>query len=102
MKLRYTGSHPTSFLSPPLGELEPGQEFSVSEEDAERLMYRSDMEVTEGPSEDTEEEPPADGPAPTPEVQETPTEVKDEGTPDKPARRRPAKPASSGSADTTK
>lgn len=47
MKLRYTGSVKATFAYPSVGEVEPGQEFIVPDEDAEGFLVRSDIEQVE-------------------------------------------------------
>lgn len=100
MKLRYLGGAAVTFLSPPIGTVEPGEEFWVSDEDADRMTRRSDVEIVgEEPTEDTEE-PPGDESTPGgSEAQETPTERQDDATPAKRSPRRATKTDSSGSAD---
>lgn len=95
MKLRYTGDKTVTFLSPPIGTVEPGQEFWVSDDDIDRLIHRTDVEAVEGGTEGLEELPTAESPATPSEVAETPVPPRDA-----PIRKRPAaKTDSSGSAD---
>lgn len=67
MKLRYTGVIPVTFMSYGIGEVEPGQEFSVTDEDAEVFLTRSDVEqVTDGALEVASRRQPATTVAPPP------------------------------------
>lgn len=45
VRLRYTGTHPQAFTE--AGHLEPGDEFEVPEDQAERYLRRPDIEEAE-------------------------------------------------------
>lgn len=47
-ELRYTGTRKTHFLTGNVGDVEPGAEFSVPPELAERFLRRADVEYADG------------------------------------------------------
>lgn len=47
-RLRYTGERPQAFTEHGVGHLEPGAEFEVPEDQAERYLRRGDVEDAEG------------------------------------------------------
>ena len=47
MKLRYVGVTPTTFVTAGVGEVEPGEEFTVPEEFVEAFVGRDDVEEVE-------------------------------------------------------
>lgn len=49
-RLRFTGEEPVTFHHPGVGYTEPGGEFTVPEEDAERFTRRADVERVDGGS----------------------------------------------------
>lgn len=72
MKLRYTGIDTTTFANPLVGEVHPGQEFFVSDEEAAAYLTRADVEVAE----ETTSPGPFTAPAPLPPADPEP--VRDE------------------------
>lgn len=48
MRLRYTGTHAVTFISGRVGAVEPGGEFDVPDEDADRFLSRPDVEPATG------------------------------------------------------
>jgi hypothetical protein len=47
MKLRYTGTSTVTFVNSLVGEVVPGQEFNVPDEEAAAYLTRSDVEEVE-------------------------------------------------------
>lgn len=94
MELRYIGAGTVSFLAPPVGELNPGDEFWVEDLDQARaFMSRKDIELVN--EEDAallaiETEETDESPADASEAEETPTEVQDDTTPAKTAPKKRA------------
>lgn len=63
MKLRYVGAVPTTFVDPAVGELSPGDEFTVDDDTAAAYFTRADVEKVTDPDETPvplEEEAPPD------------------------------------------
>lgn len=58
MRLRYTGAVSTVFVTGNVGQVEPGQEFEVSDDLAGQFRDHPDIEVVE----DAPSDPPADTP----------------------------------------
>lgn len=59
MKLRYVGVTPITFITEGVGEVEPGDEFSVPDELASAFLSRADVEeVAEDEAEKVEAEEP--------------------------------------------
>lgn len=88
MRLRYTGDHPVTFMDNRVGDLQPDEEFTLPDEEAEGFLVRADVEEVkddgeEPPTDDqTDGEPDAEPePAATPEVEAEPV-VDDQGTTD--------------------
>lgn len=74
MKLRYVGAVPTTFITGGVGEMHPGEEFSVDAELAEAFLSRADVEVA-NPLVDVGEDPVgAEEPTAEEEVEEPPSE----------------------------
>lgn len=88
MRLRYTGVNPVTFMDARAGECQPGDEFTLPDEDAASFLVRADVEEVKDDGEEPPTDDHADGepdsepePAVTPEVEAEPV-VDDQGTTD--------------------